>query len=201
MDWLYDVVVTVSKMAVFSKLATAALLLPLAGLALADSLADIDHVVLFMQGIFTTVRPFQHGDPSRLTAAAENRAFDHYFGTMAGVRGFADPNVQVNGDTSVWTQKVNSTTTLNPWYINYLGGTWLNATQCMAAGSNGWAANQEALAHGANNQWAVKNTPYSWGHFQRDDIPVQFAIADGWTVGDMYQVRVCELRVPCRRIT
>jgi phospholipase C len=26
----------------------------------------------------------------------ENRSFDHYFGTMAGVRGFSDPNVQVN---------------------------------------------------------------------------------------------------------
>lgn len=28
----------------------------------------------------------------------ENRAFDHYYGTMAGVRGFADPNVQVNSN-------------------------------------------------------------------------------------------------------
>jgi phospholipase C len=26
----------------------------------------------------------------------ENRAFDHYYGTMAGVRGFKDPNVQSN---------------------------------------------------------------------------------------------------------
>lgn len=62
----------------------------------ATSLADVKHIVLFMQ---------------------ENRAFDHvrcvgnlhyatdisltyrqYFGTMAGVRGFGDPNVQVNDD-------------------------------------------------------------------------------------------------------
>src|SRR4051794_2284167 len=35
------------------------------------SLRDIKHVVLLMQ---------------------ENRSFDHYFGTMAGVRGFDDPN-------------------------------------------------------------------------------------------------------------
>ena len=34
------------------------------------SLKDIKHVVLLMQ---------------------ENRSFDHYFGTMAGVRGFDDP--------------------------------------------------------------------------------------------------------------
>jgi phospholipase C len=28
----------------------------------------------------------------------ENRSFDHYFGSMRGVRGFKDPNVQVNPD-------------------------------------------------------------------------------------------------------
>lgn len=50
----------------------------------AGSLADIEHVVLFMQ---------------------ENRAFDHYFGTMAGIRGFSDPNAQVNaGNRSVFYQ-------------------------------------------------------------------------------------------------
>lgn len=61
----------------------------------AGSLKDIEHVVIFMQ---------------------ENRAWDHvrtyscpgydkfkahsiqYFGSMAGVRGFNDPNVQVNSD-------------------------------------------------------------------------------------------------------
>lgn len=51
----------------------------------AGSLEDIDHVVLFMQ---------------------ENRAFDHYFGTMAGVRGFADPNVHYNNNRSVFHQFV-----------------------------------------------------------------------------------------------
>ena len=36
----------------------------------AGTLADIEHIVILMQ---------------------ENRSFDHYFGTMPGVRGFADP--------------------------------------------------------------------------------------------------------------
>ena len=34
------------------------------------TLADVEHVVIFMQ---------------------ENRSFDHYFGTLSGVRGFNDP--------------------------------------------------------------------------------------------------------------
>lgn len=44
----------------------------------AASLADIDHVILFTQ---------------------EDRAFDHYFGSMAGMRGVSDPNVEVNPDS------------------------------------------------------------------------------------------------------
>jgi len=42
------------------------------------SLSDIQHVVILMQ---------------------ENRSFDHYFGTLSGVRGFSDPNIlsQVRG--------------------------------------------------------------------------------------------------------
>src|SRR6202142_1877989 len=40
--------------------------------ARAGSPAQIEHIVVLMQ---------------------ENRSFDHYFGTMPGVRGFADPSV------------------------------------------------------------------------------------------------------------
>ncbi len=123
----------------------------------------------------------------------ENRAFDHYFGTMAGVRGFSDPNVQKNSGKPVWYQDVNpgltnSSSYLLPWHLNYLGGSWLDATQCMEAGDNGWVSNHAALNGDLDNHWATDNTPWSWGYFARSDIPVQFAIADGWTVGDMYQV-------------
>lgn len=112
---------------------------------------------------------------------------------MAGVRGFSDPNVQVNDGIPVWKQVVNSNLTteassLLPWYLNYEGGEALNATQCMVAGDNGWVTNHNALNGDLNNHWATGNTPWSWGHFKRSDLPIQFAIADGWTVGDMYQV-------------
>src|ERR1700691_4437464 len=50
-------------------------------------LSDVKHVVILMQ---------------------ENRSFDHYFGTLSGVRGFSDPNVltqTVNGQTyPIWDQ-------------------------------------------------------------------------------------------------
>ena len=112
---------------------------------------------------------------------------------MAGVRGFSDPNVQVNYGKPVWQQATNSALNtsadyLLPWYLNYEGGDFLEATQCMVAGSNGWEANHAALNGGMNNHWATNNTPWSWGHYRRSDIPVQFSIADAWTIGDMYQV-------------
>ncbi|KAJ3092502.1 hypothetical protein HK100_006929, partial [Physocladia obscura] len=123
---------------------------------------------------------------------------------MAGVRGFSDPNVQVNSDgLPVWQQAVDAALTTNasyllPFYLNYQGGSFLNATQCMIAGSNGWSANHAALNGGLNNHWATNNTPWSWGHFRRSDIPVQYAIADAWTVGDMYQEAVIAATNPNR---
>ena len=61
-------------------------ILALVGYALATkgTIEDVEHIVLFMQ---------------------ENRAFDHYFGTMKGVRGYNDrasPNLP-NGKT-MWQQ-------------------------------------------------------------------------------------------------
>jgi len=48
------------------------------------TLADVEHVVILMQ---------------------ENRSFDHYFGTLKGVRGFGDPRaVTLPSGNSVWHQ-------------------------------------------------------------------------------------------------
>lgn len=140
---VFAIIAAMYKSLSFSPLASVLLLAscPLT-VAANGSLADIKHVVLFMQ---------------------ENRAFDHYFGTMSGVRGFSDPNVQVNGNRSVFYQDVNSklsndTDYLLPWYLNYLGGTWPEATQCMVAGDNGWQDNHAALNGDLNNHWAIGNT-------------------------------------------
>ncbi|RMZ86629.1 hypothetical protein DV736_g6143, partial [Chaetothyriales sp. CBS 134916] len=123
---------------------------------------------------------------------------------MAGVRGFSDPNAQVNpGGKSVWYQKVNSGLTndtdyLLPWHLTYLGGQWLDATQCMTAGSNSYEENHLAYNFGLNDHWALNNTPWSWGYYKRADLPVQFALAEGWTIGDMYQESVIASTNPNR---
>lgn len=81
----------------------------------------------------------------------------------------------------------DKTDTLLPWYLNYQGN-HSDAIQCMVAGSNGYEDNHASLNDGLNNHWARNNTPWSWGYYKRDDLPVHFAIAEGWTTGDMYQV-------------
>jgi phospholipase C len=83
---------------------------------------------------------------------------------------------------------MSTTETLLPWHLGYLGGDWPEAIQCIVAGDNGYQDNHAAINGGLNNYWARNNTPWSWGYLNRSDIPVQFAIAESWTSGDMYQV-------------
>ena len=52
------------------------------------TLKDIEHVVILMQ---------------------ENRSFDHYFGSMRGVRGFGDPRTHtLSSGRSVWHQPLTA---------------------------------------------------------------------------------------------
>lgn len=92
-----------------------------------------------------------------------------YFGTMAGVRGFKDPNVVISSNTKqdAFHQQVDSTvepappagvTVLQPWWINAAGGDSLDRYQCMLAGSNGWQENHAAWNKGNVDRWAINNT-------------------------------------------
>lgn len=125
----------------------------------------------------------------------ENRAFDHYYGTMAGVRGFKDPNAIKIGDGNKtnFYQPCSSLTSkaeyLLPWYLSE-DQSYAESNQCMTSGSNDWSPNLNAWNNGSVNGWVEHNTPYSWGYFKRSDIPTHFGIVEGWTVGDMYSESV-----------
>src|SRR6266404_953786 len=70
------------------------------------TIADVEHVVILMQ---------------------ENRSFDHYFGTLKGVRGFGDPRaITLPSGQPVWYQP-NGTGELLPFRpnVNDLGMTFL----------------------------------------------------------------------------
>ncbi|PKI82521.1 phospholipase C [Malassezia vespertilionis] len=174
---------------VFWQLCIASVLVAECAASREDGLKNIKHIVLFMQ---------------------ENRSFDHYFGTMAGVRGFQDPNVHVskNSKKNVFHQPVNHSAKeepapkgvveLLPWHLNYQGGDWNEKTQCMLAGTNDWRENHAAWNEGEIDQWVVANTPYSIGYFRREDLPIQYSLAGNFTVGDSYYESIISSTDPNR---
>ena len=95
-------------------------------------------------------------------------------------------------------RKVNETTSLWPFHLSRLGGKDTHASQCMIAGDNFYKANRAAYNNGLNDHWVRNNTPHSWGYFKRADLPVHFALAEGWTIADMYQESVIASTNPNR---
>jgi phospholipase C len=123
------------------------------------TLADVGHIVVLMQ---------------------ENRSFDHYFGTLAGVRGFADPTpVKFQNGTSVFTQP-NGSGTLLPWHLD----TQTTSAQCVADLDHSWSGTHNAWNNGVYNGWVAAKTNKTMGFYTRADIPFQYALADAFTVCD-----------------
>jgi phospholipase C len=139
------------------------------------SLRDIKHVVLLMQ---------------------ENRSFDHYFGTMAGVRGFDDPDALKLADgKSVFHQPdvENPRGYLLPFHLD----TSSTSAQKIPSTSHAWAVQHQAWNNGKMDQWMPahrkadgKNAPYAMGYHTRADIPFQFALAEAFTICDAYHCSV-----------
>jgi len=139
------------------------------------SLKDIKHVVLLMQ---------------------ENRSFDHYFGTMAGVRGFEDPHALIlPGGKSVFHQPdlENPAGYLLPFHLD----THSTSAQKIPSTSHAWAVQHDAWNGGQMDNWLPAhrhadgvNAPYVMGYHTRADIPFQFALAEAFTLCDAYHCSV-----------
>ena len=132
------------------------------------SIADVEHVIILMQ---------------------ENRSFDHYFGTLRGVRGFADPHpARLPSGSSVWHQP-NGTGELLPFRppVADLGETFLPDPP------HGWNDGHAAFNNGRYDQWVPNKGVTTMTYHTRDDLPYQYALADAFTVCDNYR---CSLLGP-----
>ena len=128
------------------------------------TIADVEHVVILMQ---------------------ENRAFDHYFGAMNGVRGFADRfPIPVSETATVWTQADKpGAPPLSPFPLN----TRETFAHMRVEGTpHTWIDAQTAWDEGRMSRWAASKTPRSLGYYRREDIPFHYALADAFTVCDAY---------------
>ena len=82
----------------------------------------------------------------------ENRSFDHYFGTLAGVRGFGDPcALKLADGKSVFYQPdaVNPSGYLLPFHLD----TRKSSAQKIPSTSHAWAVQHEAWNGGKMDQW------------------------------------------------
>ncbi|WP_328906444.1 phospholipase C, phosphocholine-specific [Streptomyces sp. NBC_00234] len=127
----------------------------------AGTLADVEHIVVLMQ---------------------ENRSFDHYFGSMKGVRGFGDPRpTALPGGKPVWHQPDGSKEVL-PYRpdADDLG------MQFIAGLNHDWAGGHRAFNNGKYDQWIPAKSAGTMAYLTREDIPFHYALADAFTVCDAY---------------
>jgi len=132
------------------------------------TIEDIEHIVVLMQ---------------------ENRSFDHYFGTLRGVRGFEDPRaVTLPAGQPVWYQPGGAGVVL-PFHPTApdLG---LQFIQDLA---HDWTTTHAAWNQGLYNQWVPAKGTTTMAHLDRNDIPFHYALADAFTICDAYH---CSLMGP-----
>ena len=134
------------------------------------TITDIKHVIILMQ---------------------ENRSFDHYFGTLQGVRGFNDKaGITLSGGYSVFNQP-NGSGRQYPWAFDSTapasGQTSEVLTQCDGSLDHSWATQHTAWNGGKMDSWvAAKGNVRTLGYLTRQDIPYHYALADAYTVCDNY---------------
>ncbi|MFV0126391.1 phosphocholine-specific phospholipase C [Streptomyces sp. HMX112] len=150
--------------------------------ASASDLTKIKHVVILMQ---------------------ENRSFDHYFGTLKGVRGFGDKStIDLPGTLSGPAaksvfQQPNGSSWRYPWALNR-GGTngWRNAQGVGTA--HGWTDGHRAWNGGRLDRWIAEKGQLTMGYFTRADLPFHYGLADAFTICDAYHCSVLSSTGPNR---
>jgi phospholipase C len=129
------------------------------------TIRDVEHVVILMQ---------------------ENRAFDHYFGTMRGVRGFGDPRpIDLPSGEPVWKQPAkDGVSTVSPFHLD----TSATCAETMFSLDHSWKASHAKWKH--YDGWVPAKTPLTMGYHTRADIPFYYALADAFTVCDAYHCSI-----------
>ncbi|MFK8906635.1 phosphocholine-specific phospholipase C [Streptomyces sp. YS-3] len=132
----------------------------------AGGLSAVKHVVILMQ---------------------ENRSFDHYFGTLRGVRGFGDRNaIQLPGGKSVFEQPGAPGSTVLPFSVRGAAATQQKDLQYIGALDHSWSGGAKAWNGGWMDNWVSAKTSATMAYYDRQDIPLHYELADTFTVCDAY---------------
>ncbi len=132
------------------------------------TIKDVEHIVILMQ---------------------ENRSFDHYFGTLNGVRGFGDPRaITLPNGKSVWHQPHG-----DGYVLPFHPGAPNLGLEFLEDLPHDWASTHAAWNDGKYDQWVPHKSTTTMAHLSRSDIPYHFALADAFTICDAYH---CSLLGP-----
>lgn len=126
------------------------------------SIRDVKHIVVLMQ---------------------ENRSFDHYFGTLRGVRGFGDPRAaKLPSGRPVWFQPAEGGGVVLPYRPDLpdLGMQYMDGTP------HNWPDSHGAWNGGRYDGWIANKGELTMAYLAREDIPYHYALADAFTICDAY---------------
>ncbi|MFI1919160.1 phosphocholine-specific phospholipase C [Nocardia sp. NPDC020380] len=141
------------------------------------TLNDVEHVVVLMQ---------------------ENRSFDHYFGTMRGVRGLGDASVVVKPDGRNVYYQPDSGRTDGGYLLPFHVDTGQVDGQDLGDLPHGWTDQHRAINGGWSDGWTSAKGEMTMGYFTDADIPFHRALADAFTVCDHYFCSVLGPTTPNR---
>ena len=130
-------------------------------------LTDIQHVVIFIQ---------------------ENRSFDHYFGSLRGVRGFSDKSAAFQQ-----TDPANTSNAPVGFLFPFHLDTATTNAACTHDITHAWLPQHQSWDNGAMDGFVSSRLPIdandavlTMGYYTRADLPYYYALADAFTICDNY---------------
>ena len=141
------------------------------------SLMDVEHVVIFMQ---------------------ENRAFDHYFGTFAGVRGQGDPRpLRLGNGHHVWRQPSDEHT--DGYVMPYWADSQTSSAYVVGGGDQGHAEAVPIVNGGHFDGWGTSKQMHNrMTYYKASDLPFYHALASNFTICDAYHCSTLTQTYPNR---
>ncbi|NUK50241.1 phospholipase C, phosphocholine-specific [Streptomyces lunaelactis] len=116
----------------------------------------------------------------------ENRSFDHYFGTLRGVRGFSDRNaIELPSGKPVFEQPGPLRTVL-PFPVRDAAEAQKKDLQYIGDLDHSWGGGAKAWHSGWMDGWISAKTAATMAYYDRRDLPLHYELADTFTVCDAY---------------
>jgi phospholipase C len=145
-----------------------AALLVLSDTDITGTIQDVRHIVILMQ---------------------ENRSFDHYFGSLKGVRGFSDRSTLrfQNGNNDFF--QPNGSNYVLPFHIT---------AQCLNDVEHDWDAEHQVWHSGRWDRWISADGTSAMAYYNRADLPYYYALAEAYTICDDYHCSVMGPTFPNR---